>query len=361
MLSKNAYCVILAGGKGRRLWPCSREEKPKQFDDFFGTGRSQLQQTYDRFRALLPADHIYVITNVAYQHFVKDQLPEITSEQILAEPVHRNTLPSIAWSVFRIINQDKNASIIVSPSDHAVLDEQIFRDDVARALSLANKQDGFICMGVRPTRPEPGYGYMQEGEKQPDGLIKIKSFTEKPNREFAQLFMQSGEFYWNTGMFVARATYLTKRFDEILPNVLRDHQYSNPFTSIEEENKYMAENFSCYPNLSIERGILEPLTDAYILPCHFGWADLGTWHSIYEATHNTEGENITLDTEALFEHAKNNIVKLPHGRFAVINGLDGYIVAEQGNVLLICPKEDSSALIRKYLGEVQLRKGDQYI
>lgn len=361
MSETKAYCVILAGGKGRRLWPCSREKKPKQFDDFFGTGRTQLQQTYDRFSALLPEDHIYIVTNADYLHLVHEQLPDVGIDRIIAEPVHRNTIPSIAWASFRLLNRDPEATVIVSPSDQAVMDQQQFVIDINKALQIAENLKGLICLGVKPTRPEPGYGYLQQGEQTEEGLFKIKSFAEKPEREFAQIFMDSGEFYWNTGMFAAKVKFLVDCFNELLPEVLRHHQYQNHFQTIEEENHYMLENFPRYPNLSIERGILEPLNHAYVMPCHFGWADLGTWHSIYEAESETAGENITLNTEAIFENAHNNIVKLPKERFAVINGLDGFIVAEHNNMLLICPKEDSSALIRKYINEVQLIKGDEYI
>ena len=357
----NAYCVILAGGKGRRLWPCSRVNRPKQFDDFFGVGRTQLQQTYDRFRQILPESQIFIITNIDYLHFVQEQLPEVLPENIIAEPVHRNTVPSLAWASYRILHRNKDACVIVSPSDQAMTDTGHFETDVKHAFELAEKVHGLICMAIKPSRPEPGYGYIQiEGEQQ-EGIYHAKSFTEKPEREFAKIFMESGEFYWNTGIFAAKFAFLSECFDKILPDILRQHIYQEHFNSLEEEYAYMQENFPRYPNISIERGILEPLDNVYVMPCHFGWADLGTWHSIYEAMQQTEDDNVTIDSEVFFDRAKNNVVKLPKDRFAVISGLDGYIVAEHGNVLLICPKEDSSKTIRKYINEIQLLKGDDYI
>lgn len=357
----NAFCVILAGGKGRRLWPCSRQKAPKQFDDFFGEGRTQLQQTYDRFANLLPASHIYIITNIDYLHFVKEQLPDVASENILSEPVHRNTVPSLAWASYRILQQNKDACILVSPSDQAVENISQFETDVKQAFSRAEQVSGLICMGVRPTRPEPGYGYIQQGDEVKDGIYRVKSFTEKPEREFARIFMESGEFYWNTGIFVAQIDFLRTCFDRILPDVLRHRIAQGHFASLEEEYEYMEENFPRYPNVSIERGILEPLYNVYLLPCKFGWADLGTWHSIYEALQKSPEDNVSINSDVHFENAKGNVVKLPSGKFAVISGLENYIVAEKDNVLLICPKEDSSASIRKYINEVQLKKDDSYI
>ena len=208
----NNYCVILAGGKGRRLWPCSRSNYPKQFVDFFGVGRTQLQQTFDRMAKIVPTDHIYINTNEEFVQLVKEQLPEVPAERILAEPIHRNTAPSMAWANHRISMLNPDACIIATPSDQAIFNEDAFRENVLEGLAFVAEHDRFLTMGVKPTRPEPGYGYIQMGEAIGNGLYKVQSFTEKPEREFAKIFVESGEFYWNTGLFLSNVKYLRECF-----------------------------------------------------------------------------------------------------------------------------------------------------
>lgn len=361
LLLEKSYCVILAGGKGRRLWPCSREEYPKQFIDFFGTGRTFLQQTYDRLAAFIPREHIYVNTNEAYQSLVKEQLPELPAENLMAEPIHRNTAPSVAWACHRILKRNSEANIIVSPSDYEVENEAAFRENIMEGLRFVDRYDGLLTMGVKPTRPEPGYGYIQLGEPIGEHVFRVQSFTEKPERDFARMFVESGEFYWNTGLFLSRASFLQHCFEKLLPPIFRESDTAGKNLNIEEENELARQQFQFYPNLSIDHSILERSEQVFVMICSFGWADLGTWHSIYEAYSKHEGDNVVIDSEVIIDESRNNIVKLADGRLAVINGLDGYIVAEKDNVLLICKKEDSSALIRKYITEVQIRKGDDFI
>ena len=356
-----SYCVILAGGKGRRLWPCSREQYPKQFIDFFGTGRTQLQATFDRFARILPVDHIFINTNETYAHIVREQLPDLPLENLMAEPIYRNTAPSVAWAAHRIRRLCPDASLIVAPSDQMVLNEEAFAKNIADGVAFVESRDGLLTMGVKPTRPDPGYGYVQLGEVIGDSLNKVKSFTEKPSREFARIFMESGEFYWNTGLFLSNVHFLLKCFDELLPFVLRKFDQEHPTFTIEEEEKYIAEHFPLYPNLSIDYGILEKSDEVYVMKCDFGWADLGTWHGIYEAKQKSEDDNVVIDSDVMIDNSRNNIIKLEKGKLGVINGLEGFIVAEHDNVLLICKKEDSSALVRKYVNEVLLRKGSEYI
>ena len=355
------FCVILAGGKGRRLWPCSREEYPKQFIDFFGTGRTQLQQTYDRFARIIPRENIYINTNQDYAHLVREQLPELAPDHLMAEPIHRNTAPSVAWACHRVLRECSDANLIVSPSDMDVHNEEAFQENIREGLDFVGHSDGLLTMGVKPTRPEPGYGYVQIGEPMGDHLYRVKSFTEKPDRDFARMFIDSGEFYWNTGLFLSNARYLQKTFMELLPWVFRRLDSINPNSTVEEEDEFVRQNFPIYPNLSIDHSILERSEQVFVMKCDFGWADLGTWHSIYEAMQKSEGDNVVIDSDVLIDDCRNNVIKLPEGRLAVINGLDGYIVAEKDNVLLICKKEDSSALVRKYVNEVGLKKGAGFI
>ncbi len=349
------YVLILAGGKGRRLWPASVVDTPKQFIDFFGSGRTQLQQTFERFRRFVSPDHILVSTNVIYRDIVKKQIPGIKDENILAEPIWRNTGPATAWGTYRIFNRDNDAVVVVSPSDHHVVDAEKFEECVMAGARFAETHDRLLTMGVTPTRPEPGYGYIQfEGEIE-KGIYGVRSFTEKPDREFAQVFIDSGEFLWNTSLLVSNAGCMLRAMSALLPSVFKRIKSFGGNHTAEEENRYVMERFPRYPNVSMEEGVLEKTRDVAVMKCDFGWADLGTWHGIYEAERRSEGDNVVLDSDVILDNARGNIIKIPKGHLAVINGLDGYIVVEKGDTLLICPREDSSALIRKYSAEVEIR------
>ena len=359
--SKN-FCVILAGGRGRRLWPASRNAYPKQFMDFFGTGKTMLQTTVDRFCKILPKENIYICTCREHLPIVKEQLPCLTDENILVEPIHRNTAPSVAWANMRILKRNPEANIIVSPSDQLVIDEESFFRSVTVGLGYVSENDVLLAMGVKPTRPEPGYGYIQLGDLscKPD-VYRVKSFTEKPERDFAKMFMESGEFYWNTGIFISSARHMIICFESIFPVVLRNLRLNHPNYTYEEEMAYVEENYPRYPNLSLDYAILEQRRDVFVMKCDFGWADLGTWHAIYEAMSKVDDDNVVLDSLVEMEDCHNNIIRLPKGRLGVISGLDGYIVVEHENVLMICKKGDSSSLVRKYASEVQMKYGEEFV
>ena len=335
---------------------------PKQFIDFFGTGRTQLQQTYDRFVKVMPKDNILVCTTKAYLPIVKEQLPDLAEQNILVEPVNRNTAPSVAWANMRIKRENPDANIVITPSDQLVQNEESFMRSLETGISYVTENEVLLAIGVKPTRPEPGYGYIQMGDLscKPE-VFRVKSFTEKPEREFAKMFMESGEFYWNTGIFIVNSRYLTKSFEDIFPSVLRNLKFENPNYTYEEELQYVQEHYSIYPNLSIDYAILEHSHHVYMMKCDFGWADLGTWHAVYECMSKGNGDNVVVNSEVMMEDCNNNVIKLPKGKLAVINGLDGYIVAEEGNVLLICKKGDSSSMVRKYVSEVQMNYGDEYV
>lgn len=357
----NFYCLILAGGKGRRLWPWSRERHPKQFVDFFGTGRTLLQQTYDRMARVVPADHIYINTNVDYLELVMAQLPDVPRSRIMAEPIHRNTAPSIAWATHRISRANPGASFIAVPSDQLVLDDEAFRRDVLDGLQFVATHNMLLTMGIKPTRPEPGYGYIQMADPIEPHVYRVKTFTEKPDRDFARTFMESGEFLWNTGLFLANVGYLHERLSKLLHSVLRTLDDTNYYASTDQEDAYMREQFPLYQNVSVESGLLDGSEDVGVMHCSFGWADVGTWHGVYEAMPKEGDDNVVIDSDVVIGNSRDNVIKLPKGRLGVIDGLEGFIVAEHDNVLLICKKEDSSALIRKYINEVQLKKGEEYV
>ncbi|MGI6222401.1 MAG: mannose-1-phosphate guanylyltransferase [Prevotella sp.] len=361
--TENSYCVILAGGKGRRLWPYSRKRYPKQFIDFFGVGRTQLQQTYDRMVRIFPKENIFINTNRDYVEIVRQQLPELPESHIIGEPIHRNTIPSAVWTLHRIrhFGNSNNATVMFTPADHVIHNDDLYREEILEGLNFVANNDYIMNLAVKPTRAEPGYGYIQLGDPMEHNIYKVQSFTEKPEREFAKMFMESGEFYWNTGLFLANVNGLWSYLCTLLPNELRQFDKEHPNWTIEEEEEFMNDHFPIYPNLPLDLTILEKCEKVCVMKCDFGWADVGTWHSIYEAMRKSENDNVIIDSDVLIDEAKNNVVKLPKGKLAVINGLEGYIVVENDNVLLICKKEDSSALVRKYVNEVQMKKGEKYI
>lgn len=292
----------------------------------------------------------------------KQQLPEVPERNVMVEPIHRNTAPSVAWAAMRIHKKNPEANVLVLPSDQMVLNESSFLRNVEIGFSYVSENDVLLVMGVKPTRPEPGYGYIQLGDLscKPD-VYAVKSFTEKPEREFATMFMQSGEFYWNTGIFQANVRYLLQSFEGIFPEVLRTLRYKKIEYTYEEEMAFVIENYPRYPNISLDYAVLEQGKNVFVMKCDFGWADLGTWHAIYESMSKVEGDNVIIDSDVMMEDCNNNVIKLPKGKVGVFNGLEGYIVADQGNVLMICKKGDDSSLVRKYVNEVRLKYGDEFV
>ena len=291
-----------------------------------------------------------------------EQLPETPERNIMVEPIHRNTAPSVAYSTMRILRQNPEANIIVSPSDQLVLDEASFARSMDVGIGYVSENDVLLAMGVKPTRPEPGYGYIQLGDLscKPE-VFQVKSFTEKPERDFAKMFMESGEFYWNTGIFISNAQHLIKSFEDVFPVVLRNLKTEKPDYTYEEEMDYVAENYPRYPNLSLDYAILEQSRDVSVMKCNFGWADLGTWHAIYEVMSKVKDDNVVLDSQVMLEDCHNNIIRLQKGKLGVFNGLEGYIVAEEGDILMICKKSDNSSMVKKYATEVRIKYGEEFV
>lgn len=361
-INKEKYCIILAGGKGRRLWPSSRDNFPKQFIDFFGSGRTQLQSTFDRFAKILPKENILVCTIKEYASLVREQLPDVSDENMVIEPVSRNTAPSVAYAVLKILRRCPMAAVVVTPSDQIVLNESAFAENIAEGLQIVAENDTLLTMGVKPTRPEPGYGYIQMGESAgAKDTYHVRSFTEKPERDFAKVFVDSGEFLWNTGLFLGSADYFNRSCSRFFPEITSRISEMPGGMTVDNEWEFITNNYASFPNLSIDYGVLERCNDVSVMKCDFGWADLGTWHSIYESMSRGEDDNVVIDSTVMMENCKDNVIKLSKGKLGVLNGLDGYIVAENDNVLLICKKGDTSGLMRKYVNEVQMKYGDEFV
>ncbi len=360
MTSKDNYCVIMGGGIGSRFWPFSRKTLPKQFLDFFGTGRSLLQQTFDRFNKVVPMENISIVTNAIYSDLVKEQLPELNPEQILLEPARRNTAPCIAWAAYHIRALNPNANIVVAPSDHLILKEGEFLEAIEKGLDFVSHSDKLLTLGIKPNRPETGYGYIQIAEQEGDNFYKVKTFTEKPELELAKVFVESGEFYWNSGLFMWNVNTIIKAGETLLPELASKLAAGKDLYGTPGEKAFIEENFPACPNVSIDFGIMEKAENVYVSLGDFGWSDLGTWGSLYDLSQKDENGNVTLKCDSLIYNGKDNIVVLPQGKLAVIEGLEGFLVAESDNVLLICKKDEEHA-IRKYVNDAQIKLGDDYI
>ena len=353
IFNKNNYCVILAGGKGRRLWPYSRMEYPKQFIDFFGTGRTQLQSTFDRFARLLPLENILVCTNREYADMVRQQLPDLPKNNLLAEPLGRNTAPSVAWAHSRVRRENTDANIIVVPSDQMVINEDAFAHYVLEAFEFVSHHDLVLSLGVKPTRCEPGYGYIQMGEESDTkGVYKVQSFTEKPDREFAQLFMDSGEFLWNTGIFLWKGETMGHHLSEMA------HRPDEPVEKVAKQMVTVAEEMayirSCIPEglpRSIDLLVLEHCDNVVVQECEFGWADVGCWTELRDVLHtDADGNALSGGAKVMLQGTQNCVIALPRHMKAIIAGLDGYVVSEQNGILMICPNNDPDA-IRRLINE----------
>ena len=282
MTNMDNYCVIMGGGIGSRFWPFSRKTLPKQFLDFFGTGRSLLQQTFDRFQKVIPTENILIVTNAMYADLVKEQLPELDEKQILLEPARRNTAPCIAWAAYHIRALNPNANIVVAPSDHLILKEEEFRAAIIKGLEFVSHSEKLLTLGIKPNRPETGYGYIQIDEPTGDGFYKVKTFTEKPELELAKVFVESGEFYWNSGLFMWNVNTIIKAAEILLPELVSKLAPGKNIYATDKEKAFIEENFPACPNVSIDFGIMEKADNVYVSLGDFGWSDLGTWGSLYD-------------------------------------------------------------------------------
>jgi mannose-1-phosphate guanylyltransferase len=356
----NSYCVIMSGGIGSRFWPASRTTYPKQFLDFFGTGRSLLQQTFDRFSQIIPVENIYIVTNKKYKNLTMEQLPELKENQILLEPQRRNTAPCIAFAANRIRAVNSKANMVVAPSDHLILKEKDFLKRIEEGLRFVEKHKTLLTLGMKPNRAETGYGYIQIDTERLDNISKIKTFTEKPNKELAQVFLDSGEFMWNSGIFLWNVQTILTAFDELLPDIASRFNSGQKYFNTSKEEEFIDHIFPACPNISIDYGILEKASNVYVLSADFGWSDLGTWGSLHDLSPKDENKNAVLKCDAILYDCHNNLISLPEGKLAVLQKIDGYIVAESGNVLMICKKEDEQE-IRQFVIDTQLKKGDDYI
>jgi mannose-1-phosphate guanylyltransferase len=350
----------MGGGIGSRFWPFSRESYPKQFLDFFGIGRSLLQMTVDRFAKIIPMENIYIVTNEKYAGLVKEQVPLLQDKQVLLEPTRRNTAPCIAYAAYHIKARNPNANIVVAPSDHLILKESEFLTAINEGLMFTKENEALMTLGIKPSRPETGYGYIQCGDAMIDKFTKVKTFTEKPNLELAKIFMDSGEFFWNSGIFLWNVNTIMHAVHKFLPEISARFDLGTDKFNMPGERDFINIHYPYCPNISIDYGIMEKADNVYMLCVDFGWADLGTWGSLFDIATKDENNNALLKTRALLYESENNVIALGNQkRLAVIQGLKDYIVAENGNVLLICRKEDEQR-IKQFMADTQLKYNDEF-
>lgn len=359
---KNYFAVIMAGGIGSRFWPISRTAHPKQFIDILGTGKTLIQTTYERFLKIVPAENIFIVTNEIYADLVKEQLPGIERNQILGEPVMRNTAPCIAYACHKINMIDPDAAIVVSPSDHLILNPEGFIEDIRRALEAATRNDCLITLGIKPSRPDTGYGYIQYTESTIDeDFHKVKTFTEKPNLELAKTFIQSGDFLWNAGIFVWSVGSIIKAFEQYLPDMNETFKEGAAKFNTEDENAFIQNAYYQCTNISIDYGIMEKADNVYILPTDFGWSDLGTWASVYELAEKDYLGNAVIPAEKVIMYDSSNcMVNVPKGKLVIIQGLEDYIVVESNNTLMICHKDKEQG-VKQIVADVKSRFGNEFI
>jgi mannose-1-phosphate guanylyltransferase len=354
---ENNYAVIMAGGIGSRFWPFSRTKNPKQFHDVLGTGKSLLQQTAERFEKICPNENIYIVTNIEYKELVKEQLPFLQDDQILCEPVGRNTAPCVAYAAYKIASKNKDANLVIAPSDHIILKEEVFAEKIQIALNAASEKNILLTLGIKPSRPDTGYGYIQFIESD-ESVKKVKTFTEKPQYDLAVKFLESGDFVWNAGIFIWNVNTIITAFEEHMSETaeLFAIGYNKYYTN--EEDEFIKDVYSQCKNISIDYGIMEAADNVYTVLSDIGWSDLGTWKSLYDIKEKNEEKNV-LDGNIRTYDTKNCIIKTPKDRLVVTQGLDGFIVAEYDNVLMICRKDEEQK-VKEFVADIKANKLTEY-
>jgi mannose-1-phosphate guanylyltransferase len=357
-MQERPYILIMAGGIGSRFWPYSRNNRPKQFLDILGTGRTLLQMTYDRFIRISDKSLFYVVTNSKYENLVKEQLPEIPENQILTEPLRRNTSTCIAYASYRILKNHPDAKVIVTPADHLILQEENFFKTMEIAVEAAEEGERLITLGIRPNRPETGYGYIQYISNQGNPVKKVKTFTEKPNSKLAKTFMESGDFVWNSGMFVWKVSSIIRAFEKYMPDVAEVFEEGINHFSQESEEAFIKKAYSLVKNVSIDYGIMEKADEVYVVLGDFGWSDLGSWTSLHEVNNKDDYNNV-IEANAILYETKNSYIKVSPQKLVIVEGLDNYLINDSENVLIVC-KLDGDKKFREFVNAAKV-KGEEFV
>ena len=359
--NKNTYVAIMAGGIGSRFWPVSRVGHPKQFLDILGAGRSLIQQTYDRFAKMVPAENIFVVTANEYVDITKEQLPELAVENIIGEPFRKNTAPCIAYISFKLQRLNPEASLIIAPADHLILQEEKFLEVCEDALKFVNHFNALLTIGIKPSYPNTGYGYIQhEDAPATPGVHKVKTFTEKPNVELAKTFIASGDFLWNSGIFIWKTKNGLDAFQKHMPEMYELFASEEESLNTDGEKAVIETIYPQCPNTSIDFGVMEKANNVYVIPSSFGWSDLGTWNSAWENMDKDYFENAVAGDKVIVFDTSKCVVHVPDDKLVVLQGLEDFIVADTKDVLLICRKEKEQA-IKEYVAEVKRNTGEKFL
>lgn len=358
VVKNNNYCVIMAGGVGTRFWPMSRQKSPKQFLDILGTGRSFIRHTYERFAKIVPNENFIVVTNRRYKELVLEHIPEISEEQILCEPIGRNTAPCIAYAAYTLRRKNPDATMIVSPADHLILNEERFHEIVENCTSFVEHNSALMTIGIEPSRPETGYGYIQRTGD--DDISKVKCFTEKPNYEMAQAFLECGEFLWNSGIFIWKVKEIIDALNEHLPSHSALFAEAEDKFGTEEEEEAIEQVFAACKPISIDYGVMECAKNVYVHRGEFGWSDVGTWGSAYQHSRKDKYANALNGKLIQTYDTRNSLIFIPNEKVAIVSGLKDYIVVDTDDVLMICPRREEQN-IKSFIEDIRYSTGDEHV
>lgn len=361
---KNHYCIIMAGGVGTRFWPMSVTERPKQFLDILGVGRTLIQQTFDRFKSVCPIKNIFVVTNDIYESLVAEQLPEIPKENIITEPARRNTAPCVAYASYKIHKLNPRAVTVVAPSDHLITKEDTFTKAIKSCIAKAESENCLVTLGIKPTRPDTGYGYIQYKEspvpEKDKRMFQVKTFTEKPDLEMAKFFLESGDFLWNSGIFIWSTKSVIESLEQNDPELANVFKEGIEIYNTPHEKEFIRKAYNTCKNVSIDYSLMEKAQNVYVRSSIIGWSDLGTWGSLYTHIQHDKGNNAIVGKNVMLYDCKDCIVHVPKEKLVVLQGLEDYIVVESDGILMVCKKQDEQQ-IRNFVNDVKVQKGDRFV
>ncbi|WP_276091074.1 mannose-1-phosphate guanylyltransferase [Pedobacter sp. JY14-1] len=360
MTNPNNYVLIMAGGVGSRFWPKSRNNYPKQFLDILGIGKSLLQLTYDRFLKLCPAENIFIVTNAQYEKIILQQLDGISASQLICEPSRNNTAPCIAYASFKLHGLNPEANVVVAPSDHFILYQDTFIEKVEQALKFTDKNEALVTLGITPTRPDTGYGYIKYENEAQNGVHKVIQFKEKPTLAKAKEFLAEGNYVWNAGIFIWKVRSLISALEKHCTIIHTLFEKGSSVYNTDQERAFIDKYYPTSPNISIDYAIMEQADNVYTIPAEFGWSDLGTWASLYEAAPKNTDNNVVASKQISLKDTTNSIIHINNDKLAVIRGLDNFIVVDEGNALLIYPKSQEQE-IKEVVKEMSAAYGDGFI